>query len=191
MLIFGHKLIEKPEFCWLTRAEFKQNAVNCFVYDESLIQKAQKAGVKFGILAQNADEILLANALSAKFILIDGADFLNLANQNAKNQTLKNAKISAKNATKKSEFLAQNSHENLAKKSHNLAKNFSQISVKISAQKASQKSAKKIAKQASKMAEFYLFDSKILFITNSLEKLEKAYKIGFDGVILKELLQKI
>ena len=145
MLIFGHKLIEKPEFCWLTKAEFKQNAVNCFIYDESLIQKAQKAGVKFGILAQNGDEILLANALSAKFILIDGADFLNLANQNTKNQALKNAKISAK----------------------------------------------KLAKQASKMAEFYLFDSKILLITNSLEKLEKAYKMGVDGVILKELLQKI
>ena len=164
MLIFGHKLIEKPEFCWLTRAEFKQNAVNCFIYDESLIQKAQKAGVKFGILAQNADEILLANALSAKFILIDGADFLNSANPNAKNQALKNAKISAKNATKKSEFLAQ---------------------------KPSQISAKKLAKKASKMAEFYLFDSKILLITNSLEKLEKAYKMGVDGVILKELLQEI
>ena len=145
MLIFGHKLIEKPEFCWLTRAEFKQNAVSCFIYDESLIQKAQKAGVKFGILAQNADEILLANALSAKFILIDGADFLNLTNPNAKNQALKDAKISAQ----------------------------------------------KLAKKASKMAEFYLFDSKILLITNSLEKLEKAYKMGVDGVILKELLQKI
>lgn len=145
MLIFGHKLIEKPEFCWLTRAEFKQNAVNCFIYDESLIQKAQKAGVKFGILAQNADEILLANALSAKFILIDGADFLNLTNPNAKNQALKNAKISAQ----------------------------------------------KLAKKASKMAEFYLFDSKILLITNSLKKLEKAYKMGVDGVILKEFLQEI
>lgn len=145
MLIFGHKLIETPEFCWLTRAEFKQNAINCFIYDESLIQKAQKAGVKFGILAQNADEILLANALSAKFILIDGADFLNLTNPNAKNQALKDAKISAQ----------------------------------------------KLAKKASKMAEFYLFDSKILLITNSLEKLDKAYKMGVDGVILKELLQKI
>lgn len=122
MLIFGHKLIEKPEFCWLTRAEFKQNAVNCFIYDESLIQKAQKAGVEFGILAQNADEILLANALKAEFILLE--------------------------------------NENLAKK-------------------------------ASKMAEFYLFDSKILLITSSLEKLDKAYKMGVDGVILKELLQKI
>lgn len=175
MLIFGHKLIETPEFCWLTRAEFRQNAVNCFIYDESLIQKAQKAGVKFGILAQNADEILLANALSAKFILIDGADFLNLANQNAKNQALKNAKISAKNAIKKSEFLAQNSSTNLAKK----------------IQKSSQISAQKLAKKASKMAEFYLFDSKILLITNSLEKLDKAYKMGVDGVILKELLQEI
>lgn len=183
MLIFGHKLIEKPEFCWLTRAEFKQNAVNCFIYDESLIQKAQKAGVEFGILAQNADEILLANALSAKFILIDGADFLNSANPNAKNQALKNAKISAKNATKKSEFLAQNSSTNLAKKI--------QKPSQILAQKSSRISTKKLAKKASKMAEFYLFDSKILLITISLEKLDKAYKMGVDGVILKELLQEI
>lgn len=48
-----------------------------------------------------------------------------------------------------------------------------------------------LAKKASKMAEFYLFDSKILLITSSLEKLEKAYKMGVDGVILKELLQEI
>ena len=121
MLIFGHKLIEKPEFCWLTRAEFKQNAVNCFIYDESLIQKAQKAGVKFGILTQNADEILLANALKAEFILLE--------------------------------------NENLAKK-------------------------------ASKMAEFYLFDSKILFIIDRLKNLRNTYKIGIDGVILREIIKQ-
>ena len=39
------------------------------------------------------------------------------------------------------------------------------------------------------MAEFYLFDSKILLITNSLAKLEKAYKMGVDGVILKDILK--
>lgn len=40
----------------------------------------------------------------AKFILIDGADFLISANQNTKNQALKNAKISAQNTTKKANF---------------------------------------------------------------------------------------
>lgn len=123
MLIFGHKLIEKPKFHLISNenASFKEG-INCFEYDENLIKKALKEGVKFAILAKNEDEILFANALKAEFILLE--------------------------------------NENLAKK-------------------------------ASKMAEFYLFDSKILLITNSLEKLEKAYKMGVDGVILKELLQEI
>ena len=123
MLIFGHKLIEKPKFHLISNenASFKEG-INCFEYDENLIKKALKEGVKFAILAKNEDEILFANALKAEFILLE--------------------------------------NENLAKK-------------------------------ASKMAEFYLFDSKILLITNSLKKLDKAYKMGVDGVILKELLQKI
>lgn len=123
MLIFGHKLIETPKFHLISNenASFKEG-INCFEYDENLIEKALKECVKFAILAKNEDEILLANALKAEFILLE--------------------------------------NENLAKK-------------------------------ASKMAEFYLFDSKILLITNSLKKLEKAYKMGVDGVILKKLLQKI
>lgn len=123
MLIFGHKLIKTPKFHLINNenASFKEG-INCFEYDENLIKKALKEGVKFAILAKNEDEILFANALKAEFILLE--------------------------------------NENLAKK-------------------------------ASKMAEFYLFDSKILLITNSLEKLEKAYKMGVDGVILKELLQEI
>lgn len=123
MLIFGHKLIENPKFHLINSKNiiFKEG-INCFEYDEILIEKALKECVKFAILAKNEDEILFANALKAEFILLE--------------------------------------NENLAKK-------------------------------ASKMAEFYLFDSKILLITNSLENLEKAYKIGVDGVILKELLQEI
>lgn len=50
-------------------------------------------------------------------------------------------------------------------------------------------SDKNLAKKAAKMAEFYLFDSKILLIVNNLKNLYKAYKIGVDGVILKEFLK--
>ena len=121
MLIFGHKLIKSPKFHILKgeKAEFKEG-INCFEFSENLIQKAVKTGAKFAIFAKNEDEILLANALKAEFILIE--------------------------------------NENLAKK-------------------------------ASKMAEFYLFDSKILLILTSLKNLAKAYKLGVDGVILKELLK--
>ncbi len=115
MLIYGHKLIKKPEFCFIKDDNFQKNAINCFFYDEKLIQKAQKQGFEFGILAQNENEILLANALKAKFIFI------------------------------------KNAH---------------------------------LAKKASKMAEFYLFDSKILLIVKDFKKLETAYKLGVDGVIL-------
>ena len=121
MLIFGHKLIKSPKFHTLKgeKAEFKEGII-CFEFGENLIQKAVKIGAKFAIFAKNEDEILLANALKAEFILIES--------------------------------------ENLAKK-------------------------------ASKMAEFYLFDSKILLILTSLKNLAKAYKLGVDGVILKELLK--
>ena len=121
MLIFGHKLIKSPKFHILKgeKAEFKEG-INCFEFSENLIQKAVKTGAKFAIFAKNEDEILLANAVRAEFILIE--------------------------------------NENLAKK-------------------------------ASKMAEFYLFDSKILLILTSLKNLAKAYKLGVDGVILKELLK--
>ena len=71
MLIFGHKLIEKPKFHLINNenASFKEG-INCFEYNENLIEKALKEVVKFAILAQNADEILLANALKSEFILL-------------------------------------------------------------------------------------------------------------------------
>ena len=122
MLIFGHKLIKKPKFHLINNenASFKEG-INCFEYDENLIEKALKEGVKFAILAKNEDEILFANALKAEFILLE--------------------------------------NENLAKK-------------------------------ASKMAEFYLFDSKVLFIIDRLKNLRNAYKIGIDGVILREIIKQ-
>lgn len=119
MLIFGHKLIKHDEFIVVKSEKAFANGVNCFIYDEKLIEKALKKGVKFAIFAKNADEILLSNALKAEFIIIE--------------------------------------NENLAKK-------------------------------AAKMAEFYLFDSKILLIVNNFKNFSKAYKIGVDGVILKDIL---
>lgn len=120
MLIYGHKLIKTPKFRWVKDDEFDKSAVNCFTYDERLVAKAKKEGVEFALLVKNGDEILLANALQAKFILTQKPN---------------------------------------------------------------------LAKKASKMAEFYLFDSKILLITPSLNALEKAYKLGVDGVILKEIIK--
>ena len=41
---------------------------------------------------------------------------------------------------------------------------------------------------ASKVAEFYLFDSKILLILDELKNLEKAYNLGVDGVVLRDFI---
>lgn len=42
---------------------------------------------------------------------------------------------------------------------------------------------------ASKVAEFYLFDSKILLILDELKNLEKAYSLGVDGVVLRNFIR--
>ena len=126
MLIFGHKLIQSFNFKQISSEnELKsddkkdENNVFCFKYNENFIKFCLEKGFKFAILAQNENEILLANALKASFILL-------------KDESL--------------------------------------------------------AKKASKMAEFYLFDSKILLLEPHLKELEKAYKLGVDGVLLKNLL---
>lgn len=178
MLIYGHKLIKTPKFYWVKNDEIKPNAINCFVYDEKLIEKAKNTGAEFAILAQNADEILLANALSAKFILIDSENLL-------KNKAKNTQKTSANSAKKTNENLNANL---VAKASTNLNVNSAKADANLNAN-LTKKVGAKLTKKASKMAEFYLFDSKILLITNSLDKLKKAYKFGVDGVIVKECIK--
>ncbi|WP_139471138.1 hypothetical protein [Campylobacter armoricus] len=119
MLIFGHPLINMQKFSHF-EDDFIQANVNCFLYNENIIKKAQERKCDFAIYAKNDDEVLLSNALGAKYILIED--------------------------------------ENLAI-------------------------------IASKMAEFYMFDSKILFLLDSLENnLKKAYELSVDGVCLKSYI---
>lgn len=121
MLIFGHPLINMQKFSHYENIFIKTN-VNCFEYDESVVENAKDEKVDFGIFVKNEEEILLSNALGAKYILIRD--------------------------------------ENLAK-------------------------------IASKMAEFYMFDSKILFLVDTLKNnLKKAYELNVDGVCLKSFIMK-
>lgn len=121
MLIFGHKLIKSFEFQML-KDVFLKDKINCFCYDENHIRTAKELEVDFAIFAQNEDELILSNALGAKFILIED--------------------------------------ENLAK-------------------------------IASKMAEFYLFDTKIIYLVNELKNLNTAYHLGVDGVILRKAIKDL
>ncbi|WP_410689852.1 hypothetical protein [Campylobacter lari] len=121
MLVFGHPLINMQKFSHYENIFIKTN-VNCFEYDESVVKNAKDEKVDFGIFVKNEEEILLSNALGAKYILI---------------------------------------------KDENLAK------------------------IASKMAEFYMFDSKILFLVDTLKNnLKKAYELNVDGVCLKSFIMK-
>ncbi|AXP08541.1 hypothetical protein N4T57_04360 [Campylobacter hepaticus] len=49
----------------------------------------------------------------------------------------------------------------------------------------------KLAQFASKVAEFYIFDSKILMLANTLQNLEKFYKLKVDGIILKTKIHNL
>ncbi|EFC32864.1 hypothetical protein OLP40_00850 [Campylobacter jejuni] len=118
MLIIGHKLLKNPNFSFIKSIEeIKDSNIYCIVYDEKLISYLSQNDFEFAILVQNKDEIFLANALGAKFLLCDD---------------------------------------------------------------------KKLAKFATKVAEFYIFDSRVLMIVDKLEDFEKFYKLKIDGVILKD-----
>lgn len=118
MLIIGHKLLKNPNFSFIKSIEeIKDSNIYCIVYDEKLISYLSQNDFEFAILVQNKDEIFLANALGAKFLLFDD---------------------------------------------------------------------KKLAKFATKVAEFYIFDSRVLMIVDKLEDFEKFYKLKIDGVILKD-----
>ncbi|HDZ5084941.1 TPA: hypothetical protein RTH03_000171 [Campylobacter jejuni] len=118
MLIIGHKLLKNPNFSFIKSIEeIKDSNIYCIVYDEKLISYLSQNDFEFAILVQNKDEIFLANALGAKFLLCDD---------------------------------------------------------------------KKLAKFATKVAEFYVFDSRVLMIVDKLEDFEKFYQLKIDGVILKD-----
>ncbi|HDZ4946334.1 TPA: hypothetical protein RTF90_001784, partial [Campylobacter jejuni] len=113
MLIIGHKLLKNPNFSFIKSIEeIKDSNIYCIVYDEKLISYLSQNDFEFAILVQNKDEIFLANALGAKFLLCDD---------------------------------------------------------------------KKLAKFATKVAEFYIFDSRVLMIVDKLEDFEKFYKLKIDG----------
>lgn len=83
MLIFGHKLINTNEFKIL-RDKINKNCINILEsYDEKKILKLKKSGEKWALLVKNKDEIFLANALGADFILLDDEKLASFASKAA------------------------------------------------------------------------------------------------------------
>ncbi|MCZ6168306.1 hypothetical protein [Campylobacter ureolyticus] len=72
MQIIGHKLIEYKNFNLIQTVENILNFDNLiFEYNEDFIKNAKNSGKTFSIIARNLNEAILANALKAKFIIIE------------------------------------------------------------------------------------------------------------------------
>ncbi|MCV3431779.1 hypothetical protein L8W59_07495 [Campylobacter lari] len=82
MLIFGHPLINMQKFSHYENIFIKTN-VNCFDYNEQNIKSAKEEKVDFAIYAKNDDEVLLSNALGAKYILIEDENLAIIASKMA------------------------------------------------------------------------------------------------------------
>ncbi|WP_304342170.1 hypothetical protein [Campylobacter ureolyticus] len=72
MQIIGHKLIEYKNFNLIQTVENILNFDNLiFEYNEDFIKNAKNSGKTFSVIARNLNEAILANALKAKFIIIE------------------------------------------------------------------------------------------------------------------------
>lgn len=72
MQIIGHKLIEYKNFNLIQTVENILNFDNLiFEYNENFIKNAKDNGKTFSVIARNLNEAILANALKAKFIIIE------------------------------------------------------------------------------------------------------------------------
>ncbi|EPH09303.1 hypothetical protein HMPREF9309_00822 [Campylobacter ureolyticus ACS-301-V-Sch3b] len=72
MQIIGHKLIEYENFNLIQTVENILNFDNLiFEYNENFIKNARNSGKTFSVIVRNLNEAILANALNAKFIIIE------------------------------------------------------------------------------------------------------------------------
>lgn len=72
MQIIGHKLIEYENFNLIQTVENILNFDNLiFEYNENFIKNARNSGKTYSVIVRNLNEAVLANALKAKFIIVE------------------------------------------------------------------------------------------------------------------------
>lgn len=72
MQIIGHKLIEYKNFNLIQTVENILNFDNLiFEYNEDFIKNAKNSGKTYSVIIRNLNEAVLANALKAKFIIVE------------------------------------------------------------------------------------------------------------------------
>lgn len=71
MKLIGHELVPYEPLFWRENAQqIEAGKQNLFKFDEAAIKRAQELGAQFGIEAENLNEIIVANAAGAKFIVV-------------------------------------------------------------------------------------------------------------------------
>lgn len=71
MKLIGHELVPYEPLFWRENArQIEAGKQNLFKFDEAAIKRAQELGAQFCVEAENINEIIVANAAGAKFIVV-------------------------------------------------------------------------------------------------------------------------
>ena len=71
MKLIGHELVPYEPLFWCENArQIEAGKQNLFKFDEAAIKRAQEFGAQFSVEAENLNEVIVANAAGAKFIVV-------------------------------------------------------------------------------------------------------------------------
>ena len=71
MKLIGHELVPYEPLFWRENArQLEAGKQNLFKFDEAAIKQAQELGANFSVEAENLNEVIVANAAGAKFIIV-------------------------------------------------------------------------------------------------------------------------
>ncbi|WP_122871616.1 hypothetical protein [Campylobacter showae] len=71
MKLIGHELVPYEPLFWRENAQqIEAGKQNLFKFDTAAIKRAQELGAQFCVEAENLNEIIVANAAGAKFIVV-------------------------------------------------------------------------------------------------------------------------
>ena len=71
MKLIGHELVPYEPLFWRENVEqIEAGKQNLFKFDEAAIKRAQELGAQFSVETENLNEIIVANAAGAKFIVV-------------------------------------------------------------------------------------------------------------------------
>ena len=71
MKLIGHELVPYEPLFWRENAQqIEAGKQNLFKFDAAAIKRAQELGAQFCVETENLDEIIVANAAGAKFIVV-------------------------------------------------------------------------------------------------------------------------